>query len=62
MCACLAVCACRRALILNCAPVYFHVYLFWIWADSEQWHESECPQLAVIVGAGAMEPSVNRAE
>ena len=55
-------CACKRALILKSAPVCFYVCLLWIWADSEQLHVNEYSQLAVIVGAGAMEPSVNRAE
>lgn len=36
--------------------------LLWIWADSEQLHVNECSQLAVIVRAGAMELSVNRAQ
>ena len=55
LCAFLPVCACRQALILKCSCVLPCVYLLWIWADSEQLHANEWPQLAVIVGAGAME-------
>lgn len=53
-------CACGRALILKRASVC--VCLLWMWADTEQLRVNECPQLAVIVGAGAVEPSVGRAE